>query len=472
MNKFLIIIILFFNIVFYTEAQKISISPELDTRNDITFDLLGKIDDKIVALRDKGSKKVLNIYDENLFRYSEKTLSFENKKTEIIASIKANNSFTIIYEINIKNKNYIKAKTFNKTGTQLDSLNIKSYNSSFSSRKYFYVVSENNSMVLLYRIDNNSEMELTVINLKKSKIIYDKKVKFEDIRLNFDYRQVELTNKGDIYFAFEKKASLFNKSEHKILIKAFYPLNGNKKQKRKILKFNSANLKLKYDNKNEILNIAGLITKLYEVKSIGYYVYQYSNQLNLINGYKNYFTKELLKEYYKLESKKQQKYIRNLKLKDIVLRNDSGLVLLIEKIEIIKRNNNTYYSRRQYLYGDTDYHYGNIIIVSVHETGEEYWSKIIPKNQISSNDFGMYSSFFFFNTSSYLNIIFNDEIKKNNQIIMYTVNPIGKMQRKSIFSTDTYNINLTMNKAIQISSSKIILPSYKKDKLKLVLIIF
>ncbi|HHH53865.1 MAG TPA: hypothetical protein ENK91_09420 [Bacteroidetes bacterium] len=472
MNKNRLIIIIFFSSIFFAKAQKLLISPELDTRNDLTFDLIGKVDQRIIALRDKGNKKVVNIYDKNLFRYIEKTLSLEDKKTDLIASVNYKNKFTVFYEVNYKNTKYIKAKSFNSMGAQLDSININEFNWGFSSKKYNHVVSEDFSKVLLYRIINNSEIEITVIDLKTFKKILDKKTKFTDLRLNFDYRQVEISNKGDIYFVFEKKASLFNKSGHKFFIKAFYASTGKKKQKQKTLKFNSSNLKIKYDNKNNILNITGLITKLYEVKTIGYYVFQYSEKLNIINGYKNYFKNKFLKEYYKLENNKQKKYIRNLKLKNIILRNDGGLVLLLEKIEIIKRRNNSYYSGQQYLYGDTDYNYESIVIFSIHDTGEEYWSKIIPKNQLSSNDYGIYSSFFAFNTSSFLNIIFNDEIKNNNQVILYSINPVGAMKRKSIFSTDTYNMNLTVSKAMQISASRIIIPSYKKDRLKLVSINF
>ncbi|MEZ4906539.1 MAG: hypothetical protein R2771_02595 [Saprospiraceae bacterium] len=47
-----------------------------------------------------------------------------------------------------------------------------------------------------------------------------------------------------------------------------------------------------------------------------------------------------------------------------------------------------------------DYIYGNILVISTHENGEEFWSNAIPKSQNSINDNGLYSSFGIMTTST------------------------------------------------------------------------
>lgn len=77
---------------------------------------------------------------------------------------------------------------------------------------------------------------------------------------------------------------------------------------------------------------------------------------------------------------KLKTYINNLKVKDIFPRNDGGFVLLLEKVEIITRQSNNDFRMRYPSYVEsTDNIYGEIILISIHETGEEFWSKIITK---------------------------------------------------------------------------------------------
>ena len=451
-----------------TDCQPIAISPEIDTRNDYTFDLLGKIGDRILAFRKKNKKYILNIYDKTLFRVSEKPVYLGKKNTDIISISTDKDNFTVFYTHKIKNTMYIKAIKFNETGTKIDSATLYKQKQFFSSKPFLSVKSRDKNMILIYRIINNKEIEFLEFNNGKFKKIYYKILKFKDVKLNNNYHRLTISNKGNIYLIYEKKPSIFNGTTHKIIINAFYPATKKRKKISRTLKNYTGDIKIKYDNKNEVLNIACTVTKLYDTKILGYCVYKFDKNLLLKNNFLHYFKENLLSDYYKIEIKKKKKYIKNLFIKDIELRNDGGIVLVFEVKEIIKRKLNNFSYRQEIYSGDIDYIFGNIIIISIHENGEEYWGKIIPKNQISTNDFGIYSSFYIFKIPSSLKLLFNDEIKNKNQVIMYSISPTGDIKRNSIFTTDLYKLNLSFNKAIQISNRKLIVPSYKRDKLKLV----
>ena len=468
-NVFLIIFVIFF-ISEYADSQQISISPEIDTRNDYTFDLLGKVGNKILAFRKKSKKYILNIYDKTLYRVSEKIISLEKKNTDIVSVVTGKNDFTVFYTFKKKNNVYIKAAKFNETGTKLDSVTLYQQKYFFSTKSFLSTTSRNKNIVLIYRIIDNDEIEFVEFDINKFKNIYYKKVKLKDVRLNYDYYKTVISNKGDIYFMCEKKPSIFTGTSHKIIVKAFYPLSKKRKKISKNIKVNTRDVDIVYDDKNDVLNIAGIITKLYDIKAIGYFVLKLDKNLSPKGFFKNYFKEKLLSDYYRLENKRKKKYIRNLYIKSLELRNDGGVILVLEEKEIYKHKVNTFNYRQDLYSGDTDYIFGNIILISIHENGDEYWEKMIPKYQTSTNDFGIYSSFFIFKIPSSLKLLFNDEIKNKNQVIMYSVSPTGEAKRKSVFTTDMYKLNLTFSNSVQISNKKLIVPSYKKEKLKLVLV--
>ncbi len=470
MKKLFLILFVVFFISEYAKCQQISISPEIDTRNDYTFDLLGKVGNKILAFRKKNKKYILNIYDKTLYRVSEKTISLEKKNTDIVSVVAGKNDFTVFYTLKKKNTIFLKAVKFNETGTRLDSTMLFQQKHLFSTKPFLSVKSRDKKIILIYRIIENKEIEFTEFNIEKFKRIYYKKIKFKDVKLNNNYYRLAISNKGNIYFMFEKKPSIFSGSSHKIIINAFYPYSKKRKKTSKNIKVNTGDINIVYDDENEVLNITGIITKLYDVKAIGYFVYKLDENLLRKGYFKHYFKEKLLSDYYRLEIKKKKKYIRNLYIKNLELRNDGGIVLVLEVKEIIKRKVNTFNNRQDLYSGDTDYIFGNIILISIHENGEEFWEKIIPKYQMSTNDYGIYSSFFIFKIPSSLKLLFNDEIKNKNQVIMYSVSPTGEIKRQSVFTTDMYKLNLSFNKCVQISNKKLIIPSYKKEKLKLVLV--
>lgn len=57
---------------------------------------------------------------------------------------------------------------------------------------------------------------------------------------------------------------------------------------------------------------------------------------------------------------------------------------------------------------DHQYFYGDILVFKISKDGDPQWFKVIPKHQVTSNDFGKHSSFVVFQESTLLNFLFND----------------------------------------------------------------
>lgn len=471
-------LLLFIIVLFFSNSiisQYISVAPELDVRNDNLFALIGLVDKKIITFRNNDSKYILNIFDNKLNRYTSRELLFEKKKIKIISISHAEKSWVLIYSYLDKKNEIINAYRYNSVGNRIDSSQILVQKKKFPYKNYKNVESEDENQILLFKKLDKHLMQFIRVDLKTLKRTYFKTITFDEINLNSEFRKVLISNTGLFYTVFETKPSLFKKAKHRLIINAFNDENNNYITNKLKLNYNTTSIKVKFDNINNTLNIAGINTKSTSDKSPGYFIFKLKKNLDIINKLDKKYSNRFLNDFFNLKKKKQKKNIRNIIIKDILLRNDGGTIIVFEIKQILSRHDNDMYHTRRSssAFGsNTDYLFEDILLISLHEDGEEFWTKIIPKYQFSSNDYGLYSSAFIFKTPSILKFIFNDEIRDENQIMMYSINPLGESDRKSLFSTDLYNLNLAFDKSVQISNSKLVVPSYKKDKLKLVMIEF
>jgi len=237
---------------------------------------------------------------------------------------------------------------------------------------------------------------------------------------------------------------------------------------------------LDYDNKNDELIVCGTYADKKGKESKGIYLVKKEvSKLSEVEApvfieYNKRLFDDLLQG-----KKKKNKVLDNLTVQNIIHRNDGGLLVISEITREFSRRNpyNTSshprdaynpYSRR----GWVDFYNDDIIIININPQKEIDWSKILYKKQFSQDDDAVFSSFFIMKTPSRLRFIYNDEIKRNNTVSEYLMDPTGKVARNSLLSTVNQEMKLRFQDAIQISSNSIIVPSEKNYDLNLVKITY
>ena len=172
--------------------------------------------------------------------------------------------------------------------------------------------------------------------------------------------------------------------------------------------------------------------------------------------------------------KNKEKELKDFQVHSIMNRHDGGFLLVGEMDKEYQRRttfNNVNRANRNNnspLRGWTDYYNEDIILFSVHPDGEEHWREVLYKKQFSQDDGGVFSSFYIFQTPSRLKIIYNDEIKNNNTVSEYVLNPLGQFERNSLLSTEYQNLRLRFRAALQLSNQQLLIPSEKNYNLRLV----
>jgi hypothetical protein len=115
-----------------------------------------------------------------------------------------------------------------------------------------------------------------------------------------------------------------------------------------------------------------------------------------------------------------------------------------------------------------DFYFEEVFVLSIHPTGALHWETILHKRQYSQDDNGIFSSYFMFETAGKLRFLFNDEIRNENTVSEYVINGLGEYNRNSMFNTTGLDLRLRFRNATQINSNTLIIPSERKNRLKLV----
>ncbi len=152
-------------------------------------------------------------------------------------------------------------------------------------------------------------------------------------------------------------------------------------------------------------------------------------------------------------------------IRKLVLRSDGGAVIIAEA---------AYYS--EYSYYDyftqsftrrTEYHYDNVVIMSIHTDGTIDWSGVLRKDQVSMDDGGFLSSFNTVLQSDHIDLLYNSDNGRNNEVSLFTINNKGVTEQKSVTRTSEH-ITIIPQSGKQVDENTLITTAIQKKRLFLV----
>lgn len=472
MNIRLIFIILFLGST-VLQAQEVRISKDLDIRNYFSYDLVGDVNDRIILFRDKGFDKEIDVFDLQMNHKFEADLILEDRKAEVMRLIDLDTCFQILYSYIDKDTVKYMSKKFDEKMQLQDSLTIFSINREDLKRKYKLAVSDDHATLMYFTSDKEGALDIVMVRNDSTSFLWNNRFVVEDIDVNNNFKEVRLSNDGRGFFYFEKNNNRFKKEEHfsaLLVVQSSSAFVSKIDFEGKI----SQNVEMGFDNLNDRIVLSGFYNEKEDNKAEGIFILNTKiNELKPESELKFIvFNEELLNEI-NTSNKNKTKYLENFDVNNLVLRKDGGLILFAEKNKVFSRRNpyntssfqsNDNFSRR----GWTDYYNEDVIAFAFSKEKALLWTSVLYKKQFSQDDDGIYSSYFLFKTPSRLKMLYNDEIKKNNTVSEYIIDPIGNNIRNSILSTDYQNLKLRFTGAVQISSNSLIVPSESSYTLNIV----
>lgn len=457
-------------------AQEVSISPDLNLRNYFSYDILGDVDGKSIVFRDKGFVKELDVFNRELELVQSVELSFEEKRVDVFNVLEHDSVFQMLYGYFERDSMVFRTRIYNNQIALVDSFEFARLHKRDVRQKVASFISEDKNSILLSTHDDKDKLVFLLYNSKEKKLDWSGKVEVAG-DFNSNLYDIVVTNSGDFVVLLNEKTWNTDKEGMSLFIVS--PENNYQK----FIEFDLggkyySNIKMDYDNRNRRFLICGSYSEKRGKEVQGYfYLSRPLAQINDKQGFEYLIFEETLYEELLQGRKRKSRVLEDISLKEIIFRNDGGFLLISEIEREYSRRNpyNTYartgydnYSRRAWI----DFYNDDIIVSNISPNGQMLWNKVLYKKQFSQDDDGIYSSFFVLKTPSRLRFIYNDEIKKNNTVSEYLLDPAGKIARNSLLSTAYQKMKLRFKDAVQIAPNALIVPSENSYDLNLVRITY
>jgi hypothetical protein len=168
----------------------------------------------------------------------------------------------------------------------------------------------------------------------------------------------------------------------------------------------------------------------------------------------------------------------NYEVKQLIVKNDGGFVMVAEIHYVTTRSNYTpglgFYSYYNPYTTSVvrEYHYNDIMALSYDKEGMREWNSIIPKEQYSQEDGGVFSSYALLNTGGTLGFLFNDFNASRSRIQLATITPEGKTDIHSFTAEGNDYPDWLPRNGKQVAGRIIIVPCLRKKQICFAKVVF
>lgn len=451
------------------KAQIVTVSEDITMLRDVNYDIMGKFGEYILISKQYGAEVEMEAYDDRLYKSWTKKLNLDVKKADVISVFPGKNHLYVYYIHERKDSSFLMVRKFDAAAELVDSTLIKSYIKDGENRNFKLVASENKEMISLHCILTEDRLEVLYFDNASMKLLADHLYDVSTFDFRKDFNKILISDRGDLFMILDNAKNATRKTDQVLIIIRSGILSEQPfVMEMKELDFFVYSLLFEVDNKQNAVIAAGLYNDKPGNVSLGFVTFKLpaSQPDQTSVSYIPYEAQTIANasdgKKIKVES------LTDLEVMDIMLRNDGGLVVIAEERKEYERS--LYQGRRDFysMRFAIDFYYEDMVIAGIYPNGTSHWQKILQKKQYSFDDDAMYSSYFTFKNSSSVRILFNDEIKNENTVSEYILSGGGKHERKSVLNTNRQDLKLQVRSSLQISANEIIIPSVKRNKLKLV----
>ncbi len=467
----------FFHILFLLQAplflfaQKITVSEPIVLRSDIAYELIGDLGGNTLVFRDKGTSFEVVAFNQQLKESWSKDIELDNRQPKIIGLVAGKAHFTIVYQFREKSHTIIKAHKYGPGANLLDSVSLADLGYMFYNPGFEFVRSDDRSKGLVYFLEKQELVKAYSIDLENLHLKWQAVFQPDDFSYFQNFREIMVDNYGNMTLIMEKNNFRSKREGHHFEINTYYGASA------KLVKYTvpmpdklTYDAYFTYDHLNDRLIAAGLYSDKNLGRADGYFFLTIPPQ-----NHEQYqltlqeFDEEFISTLVGKDGDKA-KGLAEASIQEAVLRLDGGILLIGERNRTYERRaagvNRTFYDVSGRF--AVDYYYDEVFVISIHPNGETHWKTVLHKKQYSQDDDGMYSSYFLFKTPSNLRFLFNDEIKYENTVSEYVLKGNGVAERNSLLSTENLKLRLRFRDAVQVNAGELIIPSERRNRLKLV----
>lgn len=450
-------------------AQKVTVSDGIGLRDEIAYDILGEWSGQFLLLRDQSIAWKITGFNDKMEQVWEKDIDLDRRRPQILDVINEKRGFSIAYTYRNELNLMVKVHRYDPAANLTDSATIANLGQEFFPITLYSTVSENRSKLLLYKVDNFKEIHALAVDLDSLSLIWELKLAPDDLDYVRDFQQMIIDNEGNMVLILNKDEKKPGSNRFEIFL--YGPSFNLLLERRTVFLGDKLNFDVQFavDHLNGQLIGGGLFSEGNLSRATGPFYLRMpfaQPEAGVLEFHKmdDEFVLTLMGKSFNAKNRG----ITETTVREIVLRKDGGILLIGERERIYQRN---LPGGRLDMVGGrfiVDYYLDDMFITSFNPDGSVHWQEILHKKQYSQDDDAVYSSYFLLKTPANLRLLFNDEIRHENTVSEYVVNAIGQVGRFNVMNTDRQRLKLRFRDAVQISSSELIVPSERRNTLKLV----
>lgn len=456
-------------------SQTVTVSDEIPLRNDVSYEVIGVLKDRLLLFRDQTTKFEVQGFNEQMREIWSKELDLDKRLPVVMGLTASEDNFSVIYRFRRRSQTVVKAHKYDPAGNLVDSTTIKDYGYLFYTPDFEMIRSQDRSKILIYYVEKQSIIHATSFDLDSMKVLWDQTITPEDFDFTRDLIHTVVDNAGNFFLALEKNNLRYKKEPHYYEIHQYMGSSSDYKRYNIVLDGKlTYDVYFSFDNTNEALKAGGLYAEANPGRAAGYFYLSIPRshpEDYILTSYA--FDEEFISTLMGKEVD-DKKGIMECSIQDVVLRQDGGLLLIGERNRQYERrmagtNRIVYDTYNRYI---VDYFYDDLFLISIHPDGSAHWKQVLHKKQYSQDDEGIFSSYFLYKDARQLQFLFNDEIRQENTVSSYIINGYGEYARNSVLSTEKLNLRLRFRDATQVSAAEIVIPSERRNALRLVKVAF
>lgn len=452
-------------------AQKVTISEPITLRNDLRFDIIGEMGGHTLIFRSQPAGYSVLALNAAMKESWTKELELDKRVPRLLDLVPGQNHFTLIYQFKDRANTILKAHRYGPGANLLDSVTLLNMGPVFSNPNFQFARSDDRSKSVIVFTEKQDQLRALCFDHDEMRVLWDALITPQDFNYYQDYQGLLVDNDGNMTIITEKYNYRSKREEHHfeffhyrsatgMLMSFILPMPN-------LLTYDA---RFTVDHLNQRLVGSGLYAEKNLGTADGYFYLNIDPSRPDVRTFENQPFDEPFTVTILGKDAERYKGIPDMALRETVLRKDGGLLLIGERKRTSERspismNRNIYDASQRFA---IDYYHDEIFVLSVHPTGLQHWATVMHKKQYSQDDDGVYSSFFLFKTAANLRFLFNDEVKYENTVSEYVLKGNGRFVRNSLLSTENLKLRLRFRDAIQVNSGTLLIPSERRNRLKLV----
>jgi len=472
MKKYFILLFLSAPLCFFgLKAQVVSFTEEIQLRTEAGYEIIGELHGNTLLFKDRTNEFEIQAFNERMKEVWNKKIKLDRRSQQVLGIVSDNDQFTIVYRFREKGETIIKAHKYDPGANLIDSTIVKNYGRLFFTPEFEFALSDDDSKLLIYHIDKQTLLKAVCFDLQKMQLLWERNIELEEYNSIRDYVFILTNNRGDLIYIIERDNTISRREDHHFSV---YYFRGTTdvitRYQVPMMEKLTYDVIFDFDNVNRKIVALGLYSEKNTTRAVGYFslfIPENPNQQYRLNF--NEFSDDFVSNLVGKDVE-DNKGLQECSIQEIVLRQDGGMLMVGEMNRQFERRlaSSGRVVMDAYSRFIVDYYYDDIFIISIHPDGKDHWKEILYKKQYSQDDNAIFSSFFLYKNPTQLRFLFNDEIRPENTVSEYILNGNGNLDRRSVLNTQNLKLRLRFRDAVQVDFNEVVIPSERRNRLRLV----